>query len=208
MTNIKYTLVSEGIAEDVFFPVFLEKIGASSDIALQRNKKLRCVSSAVKNKSKVYSRCVNLYKEASIVGDIFIIGVDVDFPDHDGEKLKAEKNRLISKLKEVKKDISDAVIFLPTQVFDTWLLYQKNKLDNSAIPPANSLEKFSNSQTKKLLYGKSNPNGKEIEITIKKLFKVFSEKELIRQSNSFKAFLKELNTALSKRTRISNPLNL
>lgn len=196
MTKIIYTLLAEGIVENEFIPGLLKKLSTNKNITISKSS-LSLKQSSGPSKSKVLKN-VNLFAKSSILindENLFLVGVDLDSADHDLSQLK-EQEKQIRALIPNGIDEKKAIIFIPIQSFDHWLLYQHYKVNRSEKTLANSLESKLSSEVKKTLYGVSNPNGYLIKTTTKKVLEVLDIQELSKQSKSFKHFYDQLPNIL------------
>lgn len=192
MTKIRYTLLAEGIVENEFIPGLFKKLSAGKNITISKSS-LSIKQSSGPSKSKVL-KLVNLFAKNSIlVNDeqLFLVGVDLDSADHDLSQLH-EQEKQIRALIPDGVDENKAIVFVPIQAFDHWLLYQNYKIKRSEKTTANSLESKSSGEVKKSLYGVSNPDGYLIKSTTKKILDVLDVEELSKQSKSFKHFYDQL----------------
>lgn len=190
MRTIKYTLLCEGYSEHFTLPTILNIIGKDEDILFIRSK-LKIEQSASPSKSKVLKKASDFSKRSIIDNkeDVFIVGVDLDAPDHTDELeiWNKQKNEV---LLQIEKSLqSKSLVFIPIQAFDYWLLYQKYKVDNSNQYSANSLESKSKKEIKQLLYGKSSPSEYEMNKICKLISPKIEIKELCKLSKSFNKFI-------------------
>jgi hypothetical protein len=196
MTKTKrYTLLAEGFAENVFIPNFLNTHNSQKLKFIKSNLKIS--QSSNPSRSKVLNH-LNKFVIASLIDndeDLFIVGVDLDKPDHDLSLLKEQEKEILKKIpKQI--DRKKVVVFIPVQAFDHWLLYQSYQLKSERRITNSSLESKTAKEIKKELYGVSKPNSSVIEKKTKEILKVMDYKELVKQSKSFNHFYKQLTPFL------------
>lgn len=192
MTRIRYTLLAEGIVENEFIPGLLQNLSKGKNITFSKSS-LSIKQSSSPSKSKVLKN-VNLFAKNSILvndEDMFLVGVDLDAADHDLSQLKEQENQ-IRELIPTSIEKKKAIVFIPIQAFDHWLLYQNYKITSEKKIDDNSLERKPSNIIKKTLYGKSNPDGYLIKNTTRKVLEVLDIEELSKQSKSFKHFHDQL----------------
>lgn len=191
--TIKYTLLAEGIVENTFIPLLLDKIHSGKIKFSKSNLNIKQSSSP--SKSKVLKNISSFVKESLVNNeeDYFIVGVDLDLPDHDLVNFKNQSNSIKSLIPQ-SIDNSKVIIFIPVQAFDHWLLYQSYKIKNSKRIVNNSLESKSSQIVKKDLYGKANPDSYLINIKAKEILKVIDIADLAKQSKSFNHFYEQIRT--------------
>ncbi|MDN4165544.1 hypothetical protein QWY31_08530 [Cytophagales bacterium LB-30] len=159
---------------------------------------IKSSTSAQSSKGKILNELEKLVQASYTKEDVnlFIVGVDLDEPDHTGEIHKKQLQELYSRIPQRIQESSKMKIicFSPVQAIEAWLSYQHNKTIQ-----ANSLEKLSPRELKKLLYGTNRVNPRIAE----KLAKDIDVEHLIKQSKSFDHFYKQLNPPKSKKPKIT-----
>lgn len=197
MRKLTYTLLGEGFAEYAFLKKYLERIVTS--------KQIQAVSSGLilpnGSKAKVYHQLAIFYANTFLdkKADLFIAGVDLDEPDFEMNKFKAEIKKLKEGLGKLYKQYEDKTIFfIPIQAIDYWILYQKYQTDGSTKPVSNSLESKNKVDVKRLLYSNTLPNRQSIEKISSNIAEKADFDELAKQSKSFKEFHSQIKGFIEK----------
>jgi hypothetical protein len=196
--SIKYSLLAEGIVENVFIPAFLNQLLPEKAKFTKSNLTIK--SSSSPSKSKVLKKVSDFVKTSLIVldEDLFIVGVDLDKPDHDLTHLKSQETELKGLIPD-HIDASKVIIYIPIQAFDHWLLYQKYKVDRTARTADNSLESKDSNNVKKALYGTSRPDTYLIRKKANEILEAMSVSDLSKQSKSFKHFHKQIENYMEQK---------
>jgi len=188
--SIRYTVLVEGIAEGIFIPLLLKRMGLRFEISFSASP-IRNIKKA--NKERVISRVEDVAKASLIANndDLLIVGVDLDAPDYppELEKHKTQVKMIVDRIPKTLRVRS--IVFVPIQAIDFWLLYQ---LESKGPRVVNSLESKSKTEVKKELYCVSSPDRYKIEQTVSKVMANFDADRLSKQSASFKHFYTQLNS--------------
>lgn len=192
--ELTYTLIGEGFAEYQFLPFYVEQIVQRRHPELQVVRtKIQIAISKQSSSSKVLQYmelyCAQSFADPKISCDLFIVGVDLDKPDHtDDLEYHGECCRnLVMRLGKMHTLFGDKIILVvPIQAVDYWLAYQHLK----ATP--NSLESQTKDEIKKKVYGLKEPNRPTIEKKAKAIAEKADFDELAKQSRSFAHFHKQI----------------
>ncbi|MCU0439794.1 MAG: hypothetical protein MUC49_18040 [Raineya sp.] len=184
MKTVKYTFLVEGIIEECFIPLMLEKIGKENDIIFIKNN--GSLKANAEGKDKVLNKADRYAKMASLQkSDLFIVGVDLEIFDHSGDLYIEEKENLTNTIKKSLIEVFP-IVFVAVQAFDYWLLYENQKYT------ANSLEAKTKDDVKKWFYGDKGKARDNCEKIAKKIIQSIDFAIIAKKSKSFKNFYYEI----------------
>jgi hypothetical protein len=204
--HLRYTLIAEGFAEYKFIPAYMEWVGANHKPLPLKISRTRIQIPVTKNPS--VSKVLELagqYAAQSFTDDrepcdLCIVGIDLDKPDHTDEleyhaqRLKELEDSMGKVYRNYKNQIQ---LYVPIQAIDCWVSY----IQQQATP--NSLESTSKHETKKRVYGSSNPDRQRIENTVKDVVARADFAQLAKQSRSFRHFHQQILNFLTNYTSSS-----
>lgn len=197
MTKINYTLLAEGIPENHVIPEILKQINEALNLNCQfKRSSLNVKYSSKPSKSKVLSNLKKFVQDSKANKEVlFIVGVDLDNPDFNGE-LREKQIRILKKgVKQSVGNTEDCIFFVPVQAFDYWLAYQNYRTSNEKKPSPNSLEGKEKKAIKKAVYGDKQAK-RNIENACGKIIANWDLDELQQQSKSFKHFHQQIESFL------------
>lgn len=195
MINKSCSILVEGITDEYFLSNYLKKLARENGILLSISRsKVVGKDEVLKNVSAVANDCLNIKNQ-----DFFVVGIDLDTNDPDNTLHSKELKKIEEKLPKVNRD--KAIIFIPIQVLDTWLLYQAHKMGNKYKKyPNNGLESRESDTVKRELFNVSKPNRNMIKTLCDNLITNKADfDELAKQSKSFKHFHQQVVKFLEKK---------
>ncbi|MDX2284135.1 MAG: hypothetical protein NW241_08235 [Bacteroidia bacterium] len=193
MTEIRYTLLAEGWAEE----------GCIPQLAAQLEPRFRWVKSKFQligkskrnkaGKSRVIGRLPSV-AEASLLQnreDLILAGIDLDQPDYTLEDAWKHASDMLRSQISHRVQPERVVIFIPVQAIDYWMLY----LHDPSMA-ANSAESWDKDRVKKAVYGR-NQDGTSVK---RRAAELASQEDaaavLIKKSKSFSAFASALRSGV------------
>lgn len=196
--RLDYTLVAEGYAEYAFIPVYIRRM---ADIyAIQSVKSPLGLRPGKSNKSEVYLECQDILKDSiNKQYDLFIVGVDLDKPDHDQDQPvhTAECDKLVTALGKPYQRFSDRIIiYVPVQAIEHWLIYQVHKINRTKTIVSDSVESAHQDKFKEQLY-KGRRDGDAMQQVARKIAEEADFDELAKQSKSFCHFHEQVKSFLA-----------
>ncbi|MBO0934035.1 hypothetical protein [Fibrella aquatilis] len=195
-TRLDYTLVAEGYAEYTFIPIYLRIMAERQGIQLVRSK--LGFKGGDAGKTRVLKEVSSIFTSALTSGNqLLIAGVDLDTADHDKNQPKHEEQcrTLINSFGKTINGKAAILHFVPVQAIEQWIAYQAYRAIRSDQYSANSLERISQKELKKLLY-KGRSDGAAMELIAEKIALVADYDELANQSRSFEHFHNQVRSFL------------
>ncbi len=200
---LRYTLIGEGFAEYEFIPAYMAWIATTFASGMQVNR-TRVQIAITKNPSvsKVLQEagtlCARSFTDERDPCDLCIIGIDLDKPDHtDDLDYHTERVReLQDRMGKVYRSYKDRIIlYVPIQAMDCWVGYVQQNAT------ANSLESTAKDDTKKRVYGRSNPDRQQIKKVVQEAVSKANFAKLAKQSRSFGHFHEQVQAFLVAYTK-------
>lgn len=199
-STLRYTLIGEGFAEYQFIPAYMEWVSKATAPTLQITRtRVQIPISKNPSVSKVLE-LAGQYAARSFVDErdrcnLCIVGIDLDEADHTDDleyharRLQELQNSMGKVYKAYEQQL---ILYVPIQAIDCWISYVQQK----ATP--NSLESSAKNETKKRVYGESNPDRQKIENTVRSVVAKADFAQLAKQSRSFAHFHKQVHTFLTE----------
>lgn len=132
--------------------------------------------------------------------DLFLAGIDLDKSDftddlaYHTERIQELKGRM----GKVYKQYEDrTILYVPVQAIDCWVWYVQQNAT------ANSLESTGKSDTKKAVYGRSDPDRQRIEKVVREAAVRADFAKLAKQSRSFRHFHEQVTDFLDNYNKTS-----
>ena len=193
-STLRYTLIGEGFAEYEFIPAYMTWLGNTLAPGIQVNRtRVQIPISKNPSVSKVLQEagtlCARSFADERDPCDLCIIGIDLDRPDHTddldyhSERVKELQDRMGKVYLSYRNRI---ILYVPIQAIDCWISYVQQ------TATANSLESSTKDDTKKLVYGQSNPDRQQIKKVVKEAVSKADFAQLTKQSRSFNHFHKQV----------------
>ncbi|MFT6961056.1 MAG: CRISPR/Cas system-associated endoribonuclease Cas2 [Flammeovirgaceae bacterium] len=197
MTKVNYTLLAEGIPEELVIPEILKQINQELNLNCQfKRSSLNVKYSSKPSKSKVLSNLEKFVQDSKANKEaLFIVGVDLDTSDFGGELREKQIRTLKKGVKQSVGNSEGCIFFVPVQAFDYWLAYQNYRISKEKKPANNSLEGKDKKAIKKIVYGDKQAK-KNIENACRKIIANWDLQELQQQSKSFKHFYQQIDSFL------------
>ena len=196
--RLVYTLVAEGYAESSFIATYMLRMAEM--YAIQAVKSRLGLRPGKSNKSEVYLECQNILKDSiNKQYDLFIVGVDLDKPDHEKDQPvhKSECDKLVTALGKPYQRFSDRIIiYVPVQAIEHWLIYQVHKVQGTKMIVRDSVESAHQDKFKEQLY-KKRRDGDVMQKVAREIAEKADFNELAKQSRSFCHFHEQVTAFLA-----------